>query len=89
MDNLLDDLEAIDWKACYDQVVAENEALRFRIVALRDSSWLDLQYAWDAALDWLTDPNHQVVLIMALSLLFPLLRELIKLLQRRNNRHEG
>ncbi len=85
MDNLLDDLP-IDWEAICQQYQAENEHLRMRIVALRDSRWLDIEYAWDAMLEWLTDPNHQVVLIMALSLLIPLLRELIKLVQQRRHK---
>ncbi len=80
----MDDLTEIDWKACYEHVIAENEALRFRIVAMRESSLVDLQYYWENIQEWLVDPNHQIVLIMVLSLLFPLMRELIKLLQRRH-----
>jgi len=73
----------IDWKGVCEQFQAENEALRFRIIQLRESRLVDVAYYWQAFMDWATDQNHQIVLIMALSLLFPLLRELIHFIQRR------
>lgn len=92
MDDIIEAVEdvleeaPIDWKAIYEQVLAENEKLRFRIVALRDSRVSDVAYYWDALLDWLDDPRHQVWLIIAMPVLLTVIRELFKLLQRRFNR---